>query len=92
LLFKKDRDGNRPVLYYKIERKKAIIQRDRIQVLSDGDSLHEGVTHRILTDIPLRNLKTGRYKIIFGFQYGLLNESENEEISIKRLRPPAYIN
>jgi hypothetical protein len=85
LLFKEDIEGNRPVLYYKIKSGKTIIQKDTVKVFSEADVLPSGATRRILMDIPVSNLDRGRYKVIFGFQFGMLKDSDNEEISIKKI-------
>ena len=85
LLFEKDSEGNRTLLYYKIVRRKEILQRDTLKVFSESDRLPVGGTIRTLVKIPLRNLERDRYKIIFGFQYGLLKDSENEQITIKKI-------
>ena len=84
LLFKRGEDGIYPVLYYKVLSKKNIVQRGPLKVFSDVDSLSVQSTVRIQTKIPVSNLKRGRYRVIFGFQFGKLKESENGEIVIKR--------
>jgi hypothetical protein len=85
LLFEKDSEGNRPLLYYKIVRRKEILRRDTLKVFSESDRLPVGGMIRTLAKIPVRNLERDRYKIIFGFQYGLLKDSENEQITIKKI-------
>jgi hypothetical protein len=84
VLFRKDRNGNSPFLYYKIKMGKAIIHMDTVTVFPETDSLSVRETRRVQASVPVWNLKKGKYKIHFGFRFGLLRDSDNEEITVKK--------
>lgn len=82
LSFTRDSEGNMPSLYYKIMSDNLIIQTETIKDFSGRDDLPPNRSMRIIKRIPVMRLNRGRYRTIFGFQFGKLKDSENGQLVI----------